>query len=100
MAVPFPDIHLPERVKNAELRFLAFLGAQPRAGARKTEGDRSGKALHICRGHFAHFINDGVSTGLFGRRQFGTFWVPAHTRGSVEHGNVVSTYNVNLPCNS
>jgi len=93
------------RQRVPELKYHALqidpnIGAQPRAGARKTEGDRSGKALHICRGHFAHFINDGVSTGLFGRRQFGTFWVPAHTRGSVEHGNVVSTYNVNLPCNS
>jgi hypothetical protein len=37
---------------------------------------------------------------LFGRRQFGTFWIPAHTRGSLEHGKVISTYNVKVPCNS
>ncbi len=67
---------------------------------RKTVGDRSGKALHICRGHFARFVDDGVSRGLFGRNQFGTFWVPSHTRGSLEHGRIVSTYNVKAPCNS
>ena len=73
------------------------LGTKPRAGERKTEGDRSGKALHICRGHFAHFRDDGLSQGLFGRRQFGTFWIPAHTRGSLEYGRVISTYNVKTP---
>jgi hypothetical protein len=72
-------------------------GRKPRPGERETAGDRSGKALHICRGHFAHFIDDGVSQGLFGRGQFGTFWVPSHTRGSLEHGRVVSTYQILAP---
>ena len=64
------------------------------------EGGGLLKALHICRGHFAHFVDDGVSHGLFGRRQFGTFWIPSHTRGCLEHGKVVSTYNVKAPCNT
>jgi hypothetical protein len=76
------------------------LGRKPRADERRTEGNRSGKPLHICRGHFAHFIDDGVSTGLFGRHQFGTFWISQHLRGSEEHGKIVSTYNVKAPCNS
>lgn len=90
---------LPE-LKYQVLHIDPNIGAKSSAGERRTEGDRSGKALHICRGHFAHFVDDGISTGLFGRGQFGTFWIPAHTRGSAEHGRVVSTYNVKAPCNS
>ena len=90
---------VPE-LKYHALQIDPNLGSKPRSDARKTEGDRSGKALHICRGHFAHFRDDGVSQGLFGRNQFGTFWIPAHTRGSLEHGKVVSTYSVKAPCNT
>ena len=87
---------VPE-LKYHALRIDPNLAAKQRTEERKTEGDRSGKALHICRGHFAHFTDDGASQGLFGRRQFGTFWIPAHTRGSLEHGRVISTYNVKSP---
>jgi len=94
------------RQRVPELKYHALqidpnISTRPHSGDRKTEGDRSGKALHICRGHFAHFIDDGVSMGLFGRHHFGTFWIPAHTRGTLEHGRVVSTYNVTTPqpCN-
>lgn len=91
------------RQRVPELKYHALqidpnLGTKLRPGGRKTEGDRSGKALHICRGHFAHYIDDGVSQGLFGRHQFGTFWIPSHTRGSKEHGKIVSSYNVKAPC--
>jgi hypothetical protein len=90
------------RQRVAELKYHALqidpnLGVKPQVGERKTESDRSGMALHICRGHFAHFRDDGVSQGLFGRRHFGTFWIPAHTRGSLAHGRVISTYNVKTP---
>ena len=88
---------VPELKYNV-LRIDPNIGAKARADERRTEGDRSGKSLHVCRGHFAHFQDDGVSQGLFGRRQFGTFWVPAHARGSLEHGEVISTYNVKAPC--
>jgi hypothetical protein len=87
---------VPE-LKYHVLQIDPRLGTKPRAGERKTEDDRSGKALHICRGHFAHYIDDGTSQGLFGRHQFGAFWVTAHTRGSLEHGRVISTYNVKTP---
>jgi hypothetical protein len=59
----------------------------------KTEGDRSGKALHICRGHFAHYV-EGESAGLFGKGLYGSFWIPSHARGSLEHGRVISQYEV------
>ncbi len=68
-----------------------------RRGPRKTDGDRSGKALHICRGHFVHYVDDGVSKGLFGKGIYGTFWIPSHTRGSRKQGKVITTYTVKVP---
>lgn len=59
-----------------------------------------GRALHICRGHFVRYVNDGMSRGLFGRDQFGTFWIPAHTRGSLECGKMITSYNVKAPINN
>ncbi len=100
---PTPKWCRRQRVPELKYRAVQIdpnVGASPRAGERKTAGGRSGKALHICRGHFANFRDDGVSQGLFGRRQYGTFWIPAHTRGSLEHGRVIPTYNVKAPCDS
>lgn len=48
------------------------------------------KALHICRGHFAHY---GASNPLFGKYT-GSFWKPAHVRGSKEAGVVHKNYSV------
>jgi len=87
---------LPE-LKYHVLQIDPSAATSPHSDVRKTDGDRSGKALHICRGHFAHFRDDGTSQGLFGRHQFGTFWIPAHTRGSLAHGRIVSSYNVKTP---
>lgn len=90
------------RQRVPELKYHALqidpnTSGKPRPGERKTEGDRSGKALHIVRGYFAHFVDDGISKGLFGRGQYGTFWVPSHARGTLSEGKVVSTYNVLAP---
>jgi hypothetical protein len=100
---PSPKWCRRQRVAELKYHILQIdpnLGRKSRADGRKTEGDRSGRARHFCRGHLAHFIDDGVSTGLFGRNQFGTFWIPQHERGSAEHGTVINTYNVKAPCNS
>lgn len=51
------------------------------------------KALHICRGHFAHYSEDKP---LFGKYS-GQFWIPAHVRGTTESGQVVKDYKVNSP---
>jgi hypothetical protein len=51
--------------------------------------------LHICRGHFMHYKEDGP--GMFGRGVYGRFWVPQHQRGSSELGIVHSRYNVSPP---
>jgi len=53
------------------------------------------KALHICRGHFAKYAEDGP--GLFGKGIHGRFWIPQHVRGSEKRGVVVSDYNVKAP---
>jgi hypothetical protein len=48
------------------------------------------RALHICRGHFAHYTADAL---LFGKYE-GTFWHPMHVRGSAKAGIVVKDYRV------
>lgn len=55
-------------------------------------GDESGlkKALHICRGHFAHYSDDKP---LFGKYT-GQFWKPAHVRGDLKQGAVVKDYSI------
>jgi len=51
-------------------------------------------ALHICRGHFREY-EDGH--GPFGRAEGGIFWIPSHTRGSLDAGRVISDYKVKAP---
>ena len=48
------------------------------------------RALHICRGHFAHY---GPERKLFGKYE-GAFWRPMHVRGSKKHGEIVKDYRV------
>ncbi len=48
------------------------------------------KALHICRGHFAHYT---AEKPLFGRTT-GTIWKSMHLRGSKKHGLVLKDYDV------
>lgn len=49
-----------------------------------------GRALHLCRGHFADYT-DGA--GLFGKYKVSVF-VPEHVRGSASRGAVVKDYRV------
>ncbi len=49
--------------------------------------------LHIVRGHFSHYTEDKP---LFGKHA-GTFWVPAHVRGSADVGLVGKDYAVKAP---
>lgn len=72
----------PVRAKRADERDVA---AAPDPG-RAT-------ALHICRGHFAHY---GEDKPLFGKRA-GTFWVPAHVRGTEQAGIIGKDYAVKAP---
>jgi hypothetical protein len=47
------------------------------------------RALHICRGHFALYEDNG----LFGKYK-GRFWIPQHLRGSIQQGAIEKTYDV------
>lgn len=95
-----PDGCLNRERRKAGLKpFLRYhtINIEPIKKVLKTEGnietDGLKKALHICRGHFATYTEDRP---LFGHT-VGTVWKPAHVRGSVKQGVVVSDYNVNAP---
>ena len=87
-----------ERGKPFMLKYQT-LEIEPFKQILKTEGKIESvgleRALHICRGHFAHYDENGK--GLFGRGQYGDFWIPAHARGTEKKGVVVSDYEVNAP---
>jgi hypothetical protein len=57
----------------------------------ESEGPK--KSLHICRGHFVTYTADAP---LFGK-YVGTFWIPAHVRGSKEFGIVEKDYSFKKP---
>lgn len=63
---------------------------QVSVGAGSPSQDHPSRAMHIARGHFATYTEDKP---LFGK-YVGTFWRPAHVRGSAELGTVNSTYKV------
>lgn len=88
------------RMRVPELKYHALqidpnLSAKPRVASAAGGEDHSGKALHICRGHFRTYAEGGP--GLFGSGRTGTFWVPSHTRGSSEHGQVTKDYTIGVP---
>ncbi len=61
-----------------------------RTGMTSRDDMKHQKALHIARGHFAHYTDDRP---LFGKYT-GTFWRPAHVRGSADVGTVYKDYVV------
>lgn len=71
-----------------------ILDIEPMKQVLKTEGhiEQYGlkKALHICRGHFAHYES---GKGLFGKYH-GTYWIPQHLRGSPEQGIRIKDYRL------
>jgi hypothetical protein len=81
-------------VRHSSFKTLVI---EPMRQVLRTEGqsERHGlqRALHICRGHFAHYSEDRP---LFGKYS-GTFWRPAHVRGSAEIGMVGKDYKVTAP---
>jgi hypothetical protein len=99
--------HVPDRalVKRSRERGNPLplkyhtLEIEPMKQVLRTEGqiEKVGleRALHICRGHFAHYAEDGP--GLFGKGLHGDFWIPQHVRGTEKRGVVISDYNVNAP---
>lgn len=53
----------------------------------------SKRSLHICRGHFSEYTEDKP---LFGKYS-GRFWIPAHTRGTMDKGRVIKDYRILPP---
>jgi hypothetical protein len=97
---PDPDLNR-FRERHGHPPFLRYhtIDIEPMKKILRVEGgvETNGlkKALHIVRGHFATYSEDRP---LFGRPGLhGSFWMPAHVRGSLDRGVVVSDYNVNGP---
>lgn len=95
-----PDRDLNRARRKAGLKpFVRYrtINIEPMKQVLRTEGgiETNGlrKALHIARGHFATYTADRP---LFGRF-VGTVWRPAHTRGTLKQGVVVSDYHVQAP---
>lgn len=88
-----------ERARHGLKPFVRYhtINIEPMRKVLKTEGgvETNGlkKAIHICRGHFARYSEDRP---LFGHTS-GLVWRPAHTRGAISQGVVVSDYKVNAP---
>jgi hypothetical protein len=80
--------------KIPKLKFQT-LEINPMQEVLKTEGgiEANGvqRAMHICRGHFAHYTEQKP---LFGKHH-GDFWIPQHVRGKKELGEVVKDYAIN-----
>jgi hypothetical protein len=76
-----------EPVRYHTLEIQAMRDVLRREGGMMTVG--LPRALHICRGHFKTYQDQG----LFGKHR-GTFWVPMHLRGTAEEGIVKKEYRV------
>lgn len=102
--VSLVPVEIPEKVKRKRIARGQHPGVEfkelriePMKRILRTEG-RSGevglkRALHICRGHFATYTEERP---LFGKIA-GTFWMPAHVRGSKDAGEVRKSYKVMAP---
>lgn len=68
-------------------------GATRRDGPITVEGEHFNRRLHWARGHFSHY---SAEKKLFGKLE-GTFWIPAHLRGSEKIGSIRKDYNIKKP---
>ena len=61
---------------------------------RRDDAERGGadRAWHLARGHLRTYSKEGG--GLFGRGQYGDFWIPEHFRGSQKNGEIAKEYSV------
>jgi hypothetical protein len=82
-----------ERAKKPVVTFRT-IDIQPATRVLQEEGHISmnglARALHICRGHFAHYT---AERPLFGKYT-GTFYRPMHLRGRADQGIVIKDYRV------
>lgn len=71
-----------------------ILDVEPMKKVLRTEGqaEQQGlkRAMHICRGHFAHYEE---GKGLFGKYH-GTYWRAQHVRGEASQGTHIKDYRI------
>lgn len=80
-----------DRVSTQDKFYSLQVGGMRQVIAEATAAEGGTKrAFHICRGHFATYTE---AAPLFGKL-VGRYWVPPHTRGSVEAGRIHKTYRV------
>jgi hypothetical protein len=98
-----PDREINRERKKAGLKpFVRYhtIDIEPMKKVLRTEGQAETHglkhALHICRGHFATYTDNFMGRPLDKPM---TVWRPAHVRGSLDEGIVVSDYNVKAPAN-
>lgn len=98
-----PDRDVNRERKKAGLKpFVRFhtINIEPMKKVLRTEGqvETNGlkHALHICRGHFATYTDNFMGRPLDKPM---TVWRPAHVRGSLDEGIIISDYNVKAPAN-
>jgi hypothetical protein len=82
-----------ERAGTPKLTYYTLEVSGKEAGGQATGMGVKGKALHLVRGHFAEYSEDAPR---FGRAKdgVGRFWIPAHARGSLDHGAVIKDYRI------
>ena len=95
-----PDIRTRQQRRYDDRRGIEpvvfkTLVIDPSMSRKATPAERRAKTdpvtrLHICRGHFSTYTEEKP---LFGKYS-GTFWIPAHVRGSAEVGEVRKDYRV------
>lgn len=96
--------HISEKLVKANLKrgkprpyFEKYytLQIEPMKKILNTEGQAQSvglkKAFHICRGHFKTYD----ANPLFGKVK-GTFWTPAHVKGSIEKGVIKKDYKIKI----
>lgn len=76
--------------KNKSLKYHTICISKPgKQYDANSKNDYSGTMpLHLCRGHTATYTEEKP---LFGK-YFGTFYIPAHTRGKIENGSIEKNY--------
>ncbi len=87
---PLPKIKRRLRIPSIKRYTLEISGH--RASARRTFDGSSDPVMpfHLCRGHFATYTDEAK---LFGK-YVGRFWIPPHTKGKRELGEIVKDYSI------
>jgi hypothetical protein len=98
-----PQVRVNRERKKAGLKpFVRYhtINIEPMKKVLRTDGNIESeglkRALHLCRGHFATYTDNFMGRPLDKPM---TVWRPAHVRGSLDEGIIVSDYNVKAPAN-